>query len=106
MVELASSWWNRLCRPRIHFVVIVGVLIRPLHGRRGGGGAGGGFCIVSDGLRKEEGENKPRLSSRFVFGTYYAGLPLPGSPLAFLTPHFLCRVGITRPHPSGKGRGR
>jgi hypothetical protein len=54
VVELASLWWNPLRCPRIHFVVIVGVIIGPLHGRRGGGGAGGGFCILSDGLRKEE----------------------------------------------------
>ena len=50
-------------------------------------------------------ENEPRRSLWFVFVTHYMGLPHPGSPLVFFPPLFLHRVNLSRPHPSGKGRG-
>ena len=50
-------------------------------------------------------ENEPRHSSWFVFMTHYVGLPHPGSPLMFLPSPFLHRANLSRPHPSGKGRG-
>jgi len=50
-------------------------------------------------------ENEPRRSSWFVFVTHYMGLPHPGSPLVFPPPPFLHRANLSRPHPSGKGRG-
>jgi len=37
--------------------------------------------------------------------THHVGLPLPGSPLVFLVPQILCRATMSRPHPSGEGRG-
>jgi len=71
---------------------------------------GGGFCvgfnIVSGGKWEIGiGENEVQLSSYFVFMTYPLGLPLPGSPLTFLTPPFLRRATRSRPHPVGKRRG-
>ena len=56
--------------------------------------------------RNEENENEPRCSSCFIFVTHYMGLPLPGSPLMYLRPPFLHRASLSRPDPSGKGRGR
>ena len=38
---------------------------------------------------RRNGENKPQLSLWFIFRTYRQGLPLLGSPLAFLIPLFL-----------------
>jgi len=43
------------------------------------------------------GESEPRLSLWFVFETYYAGLPSPGSPLLLLTPQFLRRAAPSPP---------
>ena len=33
------------------------------------------------------------------------GLPLPRSPMMFLVPQILRRATMSRPHPSGEGRG-
>ena len=64
-----------------------------------------GIRVVSGMERLGKRENEPRLSSWFVFETYWLGLPLPGSPLVFLLPQILHRARTSRPHPSGKGRG-
>ena len=50
-------------------------------------------------------ENEPRRSSWFVFVTHYMSLLHPWSPLVFPPPPFLHRANLSRPHPSGKGRG-
>jgi hypothetical protein len=51
------------------------------------------------------GGNEPRLSSWFVSGTHYLGLPLLGSPLVFLTPLFLRRASRKPPTSLWKGEG-
>jgi hypothetical protein len=62
-----------------------------------------GFRSV--GWERGMGGNELRPKSWFVLVTYHLGLPLPGSPLVFLLPRFLRRAIVSRPHPSGKGRG-
>jgi hypothetical protein len=51
------------------------------------------------------GEKEPRQVSWPVFMTHHPGLPLHGSPLVFILPQILRQVDLSRPHPSGKGRG-
>jgi len=55
-------------------------------------------------------ENEPRFSSWFVLVMHRMGHSYPGSPLVFLHPIFLHPIflhqaTLSRPHPSGKGRG-
>ena len=63
--------------------------------------------VMSSASLGERGfdENEVRQKSYFVFLTHLSGLPLPGSPLAFLTPPFPCRATTSRLHSFGKGRG-
>jgi hypothetical protein len=67
---------------------------------------------VSGVKRAKKEKNEPRQTSWFVVGTYFAGLPLPKSPLDFLRSTLLVLPAqilhpakTSRPHPSGKGRG-
>ena len=51
---------------------------------------------------KNEGrENEPQCSSWFIVGTYWMGLPHPGSPLLLPSPQILRRVSLSSPHPGG-----
>jgi hypothetical protein len=81
----------------------------PLNSRRGGGDAGGGCCVglmgVSGGWAQKKNENQPQRRLWFVFRTHCLGLPVSGSPLAFLHPQILRLSTRSPPHPSSEGRG-
>ena len=57
-------------------------------------GGGGQLDGIKEGMKKTNHDV-----------THYMGLPHPGSPLVFPPPPFLHRANLSRPHPSGKGRG-
>ena len=69
----------------------------------------------SGGMREDEAvswieqtkneENEPQCSSWLVLVTHIMVLPFPASPLVNLPPPFPHRASLSRPHPSGKGRG-
>jgi len=50
------------------------------------------------------GKNGQRHWSLPVFAMHCLGLPLPGSPLAFLHPPLPCWLTRSHPHPSEEGR--